>query len=302
MLTWIRQHTGVKFHPFARTFPMLARRLLGMPQWLLPKSTQETQNFMAIVDRLARVAYDEAISEGKSSSEHKTVLHSIFQSDTLPEEEKAYARVRADAFIFIGAGTETTGRTLAVTIYHILSKRSVYNRLVEELRTVMPTSVSPVPSTTTLDGLPYLTAVIQEGTRIAHGVAGRLARTAPDEDLQYGKYLIPRGSTLSQSHYLLHTDPQHFPDPFAFAPERFLGPEGDSARRHLFSFGKGNRSCVGMNLAYSEMYLTIAVLIGSVKMELFETADRDAETVTEYFIGLLPDDSKGIRVKVLGLL
>ena len=134
------------------------------------------------------------------------------------------------------------------------------------------------------------------------GLPRRLARIAPDEDLQYGKYRIPRGTTFSQSSYLVHTHPKYFPDPFSFAPERFIGPEGEAARKHLVVFGKGNRSCVGINLAYSELYLTIATLIGSVKMKLFETTAADAEIVTEYFIGCLPKESKGIRVKVLGEL
>jgi hypothetical protein len=57
-----------------------------------------------------------------------------------------------------------------------------------------------------------------------------------------------------------------------------------------------------MNLAYSEMYLVIAALVGYVKMELFDTNDHDVEIVKEYFTGLFPEDSKGIRLKVLGRL
>ena len=44
----------------------------------------------------------------------------------------------------------------------------------------MPTATSPLPPVTALSKLPYLTATIQEATRIAHGVAGRLVRIAPD--------------------------------------------------------------------------------------------------------------------------
>lgn len=58
--------------------------------------------------------------------------------------------------------------------------------------------------------------------------------------------------------------------------------------------------CVGMNLAWAELYLTVAVLLTSVRMELVDTTDRDITVVEEHFMAFYPEDSKGIRVKVLG--
>ena len=107
---------------------------------------------------------------------------------------------------------------------------------------------------------------------------------------------------MSQSAYLLHTDPTAFPEPEKFDPERFLGdgPAVTEAKRSLVPFGKGTRLCVGMNLAWAELYLTIAVLIPGVEMELVDTTNYDATIVEEYFIGCLPRDSKGIQVRVTG--
>ncbi|KAK3653622.1 hypothetical protein LTR56_004477 [Elasticomyces elasticus] len=302
-------HAGVKIHPFARTFPTVARNMLRIPAWMMPTNNmkQEVDKFMGILTGMTQSAKDEAPAEkakiqpGDLSSGHTNVLQAIFNS-TLPEEEKTFSRVAGEAMIFVGAGTETTGRTLAVTLYNILASSEVHDRLLEEIRTVIPESRSPLPPATQLEQLPYLTAVIQEGLRISHGVAGRLARIAPDEDLNYHGHQMPRGTTFSQSNYLVHTHPKYFPDPFKFQPERFMGLEGEQARRHLVAFGRGNRACVGLNLAYSELFLTIATLIGTLKMELVDTTARDATIVTEYFIGCLPADSKGIRVRVLGEL
>ncbi|KAK5736723.1 hypothetical protein LTR17_007227 [Elasticomyces elasticus] len=302
-------HAGVKIHPFARTFPTVARNMLRIPAWMMPTNNmkQEVDKFMGILTGMTQSAKDEAPAEkakskpGDLSSGHTNVLQAIFNS-TLPEEEKTFSRVAGEAMIFVGAGTETTGRTLAVTLYNILANREVHDRLLEEIRTVIPESRSPLPPATQLEQLPYLTAVVQEGLRISHGVAGRLARIAPDEDLNYLGHQIIRGTTVSQSNYLVHTHPKYFPDPFRFQPERFMGPEGEQARRHLVAFGRGNRACVGLNLAYSELFLTIATLIGTLKMESVDTTARDATVVTEYFIGCLPADSKGIRVRILGEL
>jgi hypothetical protein len=48
------------------------------------------------------------------------------------------------------------------------------------------------------------------------------------------------------------------------------------------------------------MYLTIASIVGSMRLELVDTTDYDVTVATEYFIGCLPEDSKGVRVRVLG--
>ena len=168
----------------------------------------------------------------------------------------------------------------------------------EELRTLMPQTDSPVPALSALEKLPYVTATITEGLRISHGTAGRMVRTAPDEDLYYHGLKIPRGTTILQSHYLLHTNAAAFPDPHGFRPERFLREGAAKAQRHTVPFGRGARMCLGMHLAWSEMYLTIAVLLTSVRMELVETSIWDATMESEYFVGCLPKKSKGIRVRV----
>lgn len=118
---------------------------------------------------------------------------------------------------------------------------------------------------------------------MSHGVTGRPARTALDEDLDYRCIMIPRGSSFSQYSYLLHTNPKYISEPFTFRPERFLGPKDSPANRFLAPYGKGSRACSGINLANAELYLGIASLISGVKMELFETTEYDVTIVGEFF-------------------
>ena len=160
-------------------------------------------------------------------------------------------------------------------MFHILANPAIHSRLLSEIRTLIPTATSELPSAAALGQLPYLTAVIHESLRVAHGTTGRLVRTAPDEDLQYGEYKIPRGTTFSMTQYLHHTHPGKFPDPFVFNPERYLGPQGAETLRYLVPFSKGPRMCLGNNVAWAALNLTVAALIGSLKMELAGTTLRD---------------------------
>lgn len=97
-------------------------------------------------------------------------------------------------------------------------------------------------------------------------------------------------------------DPEIFPSPHSFNPDRWLEAEKQGVRldRYLVTFSKGSRACLGMNIAYSEMYLGIAALVSRFDMELYEfDSKRDLDIVRDCFIGLPSKESKGVRVKVM---
>jgi cytochrome P450 len=102
-----------------------------------------------------------------------------------------------------------------------------------------------------------------------------------------------------ESAYLLHTDPNIYPDPFSFRPERWL--ENPKLTRHLFAFGRGSRNCVGMNLATSELYFGLAMLWRRFRMEIYDTVEeRDVLTTNDCFIGMTNLKSEGIKVRMVG--
>ncbi|KAI0836424.1 cytochrome P450-like protein [Hypoxylon sp. FL0890] len=307
-------HFAIKMNPFARAFPFIARRLLCLPKWMTHWSQHflGAAEFLDIVFALTRAAMDEALADKTggnilNGARKSAVVHSLIQSETVPDEEKTLTRLANDCLVLITAGYITTSNTLTVTIYYILARPHIHTRVLEELRTVMATPTSEMPPLAELERLPYLTAVILEGTRLAHGAAGRHVRIAPDEDLDYvsrdGKhrYLIPRGTTFSQSIYLAHMNEKVYPCPFEFDPNRFYRKNGEvtDAYRHLVAFGRGPRQCVGTNLAFAELYLTVACVIGTLDMEIAEvTTERDVTIASEFFVGLLPEDGPGVCVHV----
>jgi cytochrome P450 len=83
-------------------------------------------------------------------------------------------------------------------------------------------------------------------------------------------------------------DPQIFPDPKTFKPERWLEPGArEKLDPYLVTFGKGSRACVGINLAYAELYTVIATLLRRFpKLRLYETTPEDVEPVADYFAGM----------------
>jgi cytochrome P450 len=119
-----------------------------------------------------------------------TIFHDILVSK-LPQAEKKLDRIYQEGQTFVAAGTETTAWTLSVTMFYLLKEPAKLQRLTNELRKANPTT------STELEQLPYLNAVVQEGLRLSYGVSHRLPRIAPDETLSFvdsGKtWLIPPG-------------------------------------------------------------------------------------------------------------
>lgn len=79
--------------------------------------------------------------------------------------------------------------------------------------------------------------MIQEGLRLGYGVATRLQRVAPNEALQYKDWVIPPGTSTGMTAVLVHNNPEIFPDPQTFNPDRWV--ENPRLDKYLLSFSKG---------------------------------------------------------------
>ena len=158
-------------------------------------------------------------------------------------------------------------------------------------------TIGPDPSISQLQQLAYLSAVCNEGNRLAFGLTGRNARVCPEESLQYRGYLIPAGTPLSTTTLCVHTNEDIFPDPWRFDPERWLGPGREQCLKHQLGFGKGARKCLGYSLANAEVWLTLAA-VARYDLELFETDVSDVEFRHDLQVAHPKLESKGIRAIV----
>lgn len=132
---------------------------------------------------------------------------------------------------------------LTSLFYHIGHHPEVQERLWQELDPFFEQIESDVSTMTTDDGRPqisldklkdlkYLECVIKEGLRLNPSVpfVGRKVH----EDMVIKDYKIPKGTIVYCFIYMLHRDPDIFPEPEKFKPERFL-PE-NSQGRHPFAY------------------------------------------------------------------
>jgi cytochrome P450 family 135 len=104
----------------------------------------------------------------------------------------------------------------------------------------------------------YLDAVIKETLRLRPVIALVLRKLR--EPMEIGGHLLPAGVSVAPSIYLVHRDPQIYPEPERFRPERFL--EQPPGTYTWIPFGGGVRRCLGGAFAEFEMAVVLRELIG----------------------------------------
>jgi cytochrome P450 len=150
--------------------------------------------------------------------------------------------LRDELITLLVAGHETTATGLAWTFELLFRHEAVMRRLKDELEG---------------GGDEYLEAVVTEALRLRPVIAQVSRRTTAPFELD--GYLVPAGTLLAPSIYLVHNRADLYPEPSAFKPERFLG-KGPQTYTWL-PFGGGVRRCVGASFATAEMKVVLRTIL-----------------------------------------
>ena len=161
--------------------------------------------------------------------------------------------IRDELMTMMVAGHENTATALCWALYWVHRHPEIAARIRDEIATL-----GPNPDPLEIARLPYLEAVCNETLRIYPPVMMTLCRV-PEEPIEIGGHIIPAGVTVRSSIYLTHRDPEYFPDPARFDPDRFL--TGTRPKFAFEPFGGGGRKCVGAGFALFEMKIILAELV-----------------------------------------
>ncbi|KAL3476651.1 cytochrome P450 [Aspergillus californicus] len=299
----------VRYFPFlgrlARTVPAIAMRVCPTYQYVYNFERDVRQRVRAVIAKHeAGLAIDASPSSstGRTHSLRATsaIYPAILSDPTVPQTEKDQSRLEDDALFLMMAGTDAPAQVLAITLFHIIHSPEVHKELKRELLSGIP-NMQTMPSLHDLEKLPYLSAVIREGLRLSSVVTTRLPRSAPDEVLQYQQWWIPAGTFVSMSTYFILRDPDIFPEPTKFIPERWLlePEELQSLNRYLVPASKGTMGCLGQNLQWSWMHIVLGTILRRFDLSLHETTEKNVEMTRDNFIGQSEQGMNLVQVKVL---
>ncbi len=216
----------------------LQRRFGGLGPWAAFRGLQEE------ADALIFELIDERRAAAEDRDDVLSMLLAARHEDGTPMSEQ---ELRDEMMTLLVAGHETTASSLAWAFVQLAGAPHVVARLCDELDAG--------------DGDEYLTATIQETLRcwpVIPNAAPRLVR----KPVEIGGWTYPPGVSLLASALLIHHDPEIYPDPYAFRPERFLD-EGPGTYTWI-PFGGGRRRCLGASFATMEMKVVLGAVLASV--------------------------------------
>jgi len=198
-----------------------------------------------LIDRIDELLADQ-IAERRSDpalDEREDILSMLVQARFEDGEAMSDAEIRDQLMTLLLAGHETTATALAWTFDLLFRRPDAFERVVDEVRSQGANG--------------YLDAVVSETMRVRPVVpfTGRELR----EPSVLGGYELEPGQIVLAAIWLTHTNPQHYPDPYLFRPERFLD---DSPETYTWvPFGGGTRRCIGASFALLEMRVVLETIL-----------------------------------------
>ncbi|PHT71995.1 hypothetical protein T459_22780 [Capsicum annuum] len=179
------------------------------------------------------------------------------------------------------AAMDTTASSVEWILTELLRHPEVMKKLRKELQEVV--GLERRVEESDLENLNYLDMVVKEGMRM-HPVAPLFYHESM-EDCVVSDLHIPKGSRILVNCYAVQRDPNVWPEPDKFLPDRFLESSIDF-RGHdfqLIPFGSGRRSCPGMQLGITVIRLVVAQLVHCFEWELPNGMQPSDLDIDEHF-------------------
>lgn len=212
--------------------------------------------------RAAQAKLDEEDVYGK----RRMTLLDLLLNVTIDGKPLSDTDIREEVDTFMFAGHDTTTSCISFAAYHLARDATVQQRVYDEILAIVgPDAATQELTYGTLQELKYLDMVIKETLRINPSVPIIGRRSAGD--MLIDGVSIPKGMDFGILIYALHNDPDLYPDPARFDPERFS--EEASAKRPPYSyipFSVGSRNCIGQRYAMLEIKTMLVKLVANYRL------------------------------------
>lgn len=245
------------------------------PLWVpTARHRQFMHSFNAVETMILRLINERRAEQHTTHDDILSLLLAAKDEDGYPISD---GKIRDELVTFLLAGHETTANALTWTWLLLSQSRSAWKRLTHELQEVLG---NRLPVAADVPRLRYTKMIWEESLRLyppAWTFHTRVSHT--EDELPSGVVLPPRAWVII-SPWSLHRNPQWFPDPNRFDPERFSDEATRS--RPTFSyipFGAGGRHCLGESFAELEGLLILATIASKVQLHLLDGQTIQPEPV-----------------------
>ncbi|GAB0087593.1 Cytochrome P450 [Sergentomyia squamirostris] len=179
-----------------------------------------------------------------------------------------FEELAAQTQLFFGAGFDTSSHTMAFSFYELALNQDIQEQLRNEVQTVLEKHGGEFTYEACME-MKYLDMIIRETLR-KYPVLDNLVREATNAYTIPGtNHVIEKGIGAFIPVFAIHRDPEIYPNPERFDPNRFI--EDEIAKRHPMAwipFGEGPRMCVGMRFGMMQVRLGLASVVNKYRIQV----------------------------------
>ncbi|XP_047989474.1 cytochrome P450 6B6-like isoform X2 [Leguminivora glycinivorella] len=180
-------------------------------------------------------------------------------SPTKTEVEFTDALLTAQVFMYMAAGTDTTTSATSYTLYELGHHPEYQRKCHEEIDFVLARHGNQL-TYEAIKEMKYLEACFREALRLFSPTGNFMRKCMKQYTIPGTNVTLDPGVLVVVPAQAVHMDPQYFPDPERFCPDRFYG-EHATFKDAYMPFGKGPRACIGEHLAYIQSLVAVAAVL-----------------------------------------
>ncbi|KAJ8639289.1 hypothetical protein MRB53_015983 [Persea americana] len=222
-----------------------------------------------VLDEFFDEVIDEHLAAAGEEKSHRDFVDYMLAFLESGDYEFLFDRTNIKAIMsdMFTAAIDTTPVTIIWVLSELMKHPRVMAKAQKELDTVV--GMGRMVDESDLAKLDYLYMVVKESMRL-HPPVPFLLPHESREDCVVDGFHIPKGSRLLMNVRAIGRDPEAWPNPEEFKPERFIGTDIDARGRdfQLIPFGAGRRGCPAVQMGLTMVQLAVAQLIHCFNWEL----------------------------------
>ncbi|KOV76985.1 cytochrome P450 [Nocardia sp. NRRL S-836] len=223
---------------------------------------QANREFDEAIARMRAIVHEVIAARRADDTDHGDLLSMLLRArDDETGEPMSDEQLFDEVITLLTAGIETTALALAWIFHEIAADPLVQRRVVDELDEVL------AGRAVTFDDVPKLTYLGQVANEVLRKYPMWLVMRRTAEEVELGGVRLPPGTEVILSPHTLHHDPEHFPDPERFDPDRWTpGTARQLPRGAFVPFGGGIHQCIGNHFALTEIVTVVATVCSRYRL------------------------------------
>ena len=265
---------------------------------LLARRTTLAQDFDYVEETALRLIQDRRNTMATTGSTARDLLQLMLEAHDENAETSSSGylnndEIVAQVMIFMVAGYETTSNALSYAAYLLALNPTIQDRLIREINEYY--DVNPDSSLyDAAESIEYATMVLYESLRMYPPVP-KISRDCNQTCAVTDELIVEKGINVSVPVFSLHRNPEYWPNPDIFDPERFNPNNEQSYPTFAFlPFGEGPRNCIGKRLALLEAKMTLVAIL----KELHFKRTADTEVPLELSVGRTVSPKNGVKLSI----